>query len=107
MKVILFYEIQLLQEGHWVWENSKRPLTFINWLFGEPNNAGGNENCADVDFSNNHKWVDIQCERKNRAKPFCHTDKIAGLKVKKVSLSTYLKVFIQLIVKLSFFCFLV
>ena len=76
----------MYQEGQWVWESSKRPLTFTNWLSGEPNNAGGNENCADVDFSNNHQWVDIQCERRDRAKAFCQTDKKATLNVEKVSL---------------------
>lgn len=48
-----------------------RPLNFTNWLSGEPNNAGEDENCADLDVSQNHQWVDIQCGRSDRAKPIC------------------------------------
>ncbi len=33
-------DIQL--EGNFVWESSGLPVTYFNWLGGEPNNAGGN-----------------------------------------------------------------
>lgn len=55
----------------WFWQSSKQPLNFTNWLIGEPNNAEGNEFCIEMDVSQNHRWVDTQCERSDRAKPFC------------------------------------
>ena len=44
-----------------------------------------------MDFSNNHKWVDIQCDRKDRAKPFCQTDKIGTFEFEKVSLNVFVR----------------
>lgn len=56
-------------EGWWTWSNSK-PLTFVNWKRGEPNNANGIENCAVlvVEFQVSF-WMDISCD--SRFKYIC------------------------------------
>ncbi|XP_070539201.1 perlucin-like protein [Ptychodera flava] len=47
-------------EGVWVWVDGS-PLTYSNWMPGEPNNAGKREHCAHL-YSNQHgKWNDYPC----------------------------------------------
>ncbi|XP_078740800.1 collectin-11-like, partial [Lampetra fluviatilis] len=38
------------------------PLGYANWIAGEPNNSGGDEDCA-VIVANGGKWNDILCTR--------------------------------------------
>ncbi|XP_056586843.1 macrophage mannose receptor 1-like [Triplophysa dalaica] len=35
--------------------------TFINWMTGEPNNAGNSENCTAVSFSDAGEWTEQNC----------------------------------------------
>ncbi|XP_030630836.1 macrophage mannose receptor 1-like [Chanos chanos] len=35
--------------------------TFRNWSPGQPDNAGGNQNCTAVSFSDSGKWTDEKC----------------------------------------------
>ncbi|KAL5016210.1 hypothetical protein ScPMuIL_005799 [Solemya velum] len=35
-------------ESSFIWSHSGRSLTFQNWHQGEPNNAGGNEDCVHI-----------------------------------------------------------
>ncbi|KAG8261889.1 mannose binding [Homalodisca vitripennis] len=51
-------------EGHWIWMSTGDTLPdFTDWLPGEPNNNGGNENCLHLVESNNqgYMWNDIPC----------------------------------------------
>lgn len=41
------------------WEDGRRP-TYLHWLPGEPNNYGGNENCAELKYSG--QWNDVKCK---------------------------------------------
>ena len=47
-------------EGEWVDVNTGAPMTWQPWRTGQPNNYGGNENCA-VDFRREGKFNDIIC----------------------------------------------
>ena len=47
--------------GEWKWlDGSTTPIHTLNWSPGEPNNAGGRQNCAQIAPS--HEWDDINCE---------------------------------------------
>ena len=47
------------QEGSFVWFNNQPP-TYTNWNPGEPNDAGGGEDCAHI-WSTTPRWNDIPC----------------------------------------------
>lgn len=42
------------------WEDGRRP-TYLHWIPGEPNNYGGNEDCAEMKYSG--QWNDIKCKK--------------------------------------------
>ncbi len=46
-------------EGRWLWSSAAR-VGFTAWNTGEPNNAGGNENCGEWIFPNG-RWNDLDC----------------------------------------------
>ncbi|XP_046547951.1 perlucin-like isoform X2 [Haliotis rubra] len=48
-------------EGIWLWEGQRR-MNYTNWSPGQPDNAGGNENCLEIrlNFGN---WNDYQCQK--------------------------------------------
>jgi hypothetical protein len=46
-------------EGRWLWADGSR-VSFTAWNAGEPNNAGGNENCGEWLFPL-ARWNDIDC----------------------------------------------
>lgn len=46
------------KEGTFVYPSGE-PLVYSNWVSGEPNNAGGVENC--VEMFTNGKWNDKNC----------------------------------------------
>ncbi|XP_046659397.1 multiple epidermal growth factor-like domains protein 6 isoform X2 [Homalodisca vitripennis] len=51
-------------QGHWIWMSTGDTLPdFTDWLPGEPNNDGGNENCLHLVESNNqgYMWNDVPC----------------------------------------------
>jgi hypothetical protein len=45
----------------WVWESSGLPLTYFNWHTGEPNNAGGNDYCVQIQAQVGGHWNDASC----------------------------------------------
>ncbi|KAL3841961.1 hypothetical protein ACJMK2_020037 [Sinanodonta woodiana] len=53
----------ILVEGDWVWADSQTSLSsraYTNWLAGEPNNLGRNENC--LSLFNSGLWNDEDCD---------------------------------------------
>ncbi|KAG1937899.1 macrophage mannose receptor [Pimephales promelas] len=57
----------------WQWSDQSNS-SFRNWNTGEPNNAGGNENCAVIKPNAQGQWADVSC---NNQFPFmCHEDKL-------------------------------
>ncbi|XP_030279442.1 CD209 antigen-like protein C [Sparus aurata] len=52
-------------EGMWKWVDGS-PLTTSLWDSGEPNSAGGNEDCVVMNsFKNVNSWNDERCENEN------------------------------------------
>lgn len=49
----------LMEEGIFSWSSNGRPITFKRWLSGQPDNAGGNENCVEM---YDHQWNDNKCQ---------------------------------------------
>ncbi len=48
-------------EGHFMWTD-RTPFDFAFWNDGEPNNAGGNENCIHLASWAGGRWNDIPCD---------------------------------------------
>ena len=66
-----------LQEGTWVWNDTGRVADYTNWYLGEPNNVGGNEDCAVLSGSDFYfvNWYDVNCEKGFwNAKPICEIE---------------------------------
>ncbi|XP_050971613.1 C-type mannose receptor 2-like [Labeo rohita] len=62
-----------LFKDSWQWSDQSNS-SFRYWNTGEPNNAGGGENCATVNQDVQGRWNDISC---NKNYPFvCHEDKL-------------------------------
>ena len=51
------------QEGTWIWAGI--PSQYTYWCSGEPNNAGGNEDCAVINWQPSGCWNDLACSRTN------------------------------------------
>lgn len=51
-------------EPQFYWMAYEKPVTFTDWLEGEPNNAGGHENCIQIWTPKNFKWNDESCYTK-------------------------------------------
>ena len=52
-------------EGTFVYDSDNSPISFTNWNFGEPNNAGLGEDCA---IMNGHgKWNGLPCTDSQRS----------------------------------------
>jgi len=47
------------EEGVWVWQEDKSTADFINWATDEPDDAGGNEDCALL--LSDKTWSDADC----------------------------------------------
>ncbi len=47
-------------EGTWVWESGSSS-TYTNWRGGEPNDSGGNEDCAQLNRYTDQTWNDEPC----------------------------------------------
>ncbi|XP_070569367.1 perlucin-like protein [Ptychodera flava] len=48
------------EEGNWVWVDNSG-ISYTNWSDGEPNNSGGDENCAHILDNKDGKWNDSHC----------------------------------------------
>ncbi|HCH66634.1 MAG TPA: hypothetical protein DFR83_27760, partial [Deltaproteobacteria bacterium] len=50
-----------VEEGRWVWLDGSE-LAYSPWAPGEPNNYGGPEGCATINYEGNNGWHDFPCE---------------------------------------------
>lgn len=64
-------------EGRWLWSNAA-PVSFSAWNAGEPNNAGGSENCGEWLFPGG-RWNDLDC---GLTEPFLCEAKLASPKAR-------------------------
>ncbi|XP_053682963.1 perlucin-like [Sabethes cyaneus] len=57
-------------EGHFVWISTNKPVGYLtgylNYSPGQPDNAGGNENCLEIGRWGGVVWNDVPCEWKQR-----------------------------------------
>merc|ERR1712168_531613 len=53
------------EEGKYVYASGEKG-EFFNWFAGEPNNRG-NEDCVVMRAKKGYKWVDLRCNKKERA----------------------------------------
>ena len=60
----------IFQEGHFVWESSGVPLSYVNWGSGAPYDGSENEDCLYI-YSPDMKWGDDKCGVSVAYKPFC------------------------------------
>ncbi|XP_045191034.1 perlucin-like protein [Mercenaria mercenaria] len=52
------------EESTWIWMNSRQPLrssSFNDWIPGQPDNYGADENCACIYSQANYQWNDYPC----------------------------------------------
>ncbi|XP_038579765.1 galactose-specific lectin nattectin-like [Micropterus salmoides] len=49
------------KEGVWLWSDGSK-YDFKGWAAGEPNNAGGRENCMEINFSERDYVNDANCD---------------------------------------------
>ncbi|XP_052774130.1 low affinity immunoglobulin epsilon Fc receptor-like [Mya arenaria] len=66
----------LQEEGSWLWQATGTAPEYTNWMPGEPNNTGNDENCALI--YKGGKWNDGHCTTVSRY--ICeHTDESAQI----------------------------
>lgn len=63
-----------MQEGIWRWAGNNKVATFSDWAPGEPNNAGGNENCVHFGYGTGYRWNDLICSYKMQ--PLCESEPV-------------------------------
>ncbi|KAH9498761.1 hypothetical protein Btru_005065 [Bulinus truncatus] len=63
------------REGVWVYHRSKRPVEYLNWKRGEPNNLNGRENCIVIWGDAGDLMNDTVCKSNPYRYPFiCEVD---------------------------------
>uniref|UniRef100_A0A673ADT4 C-type lectin domain-containing protein n=2 Tax=Sphaeramia orbicularis TaxID=375764 RepID=A0A673ADT4_9TELE len=50
------------EEGQWL-NVDGTPFNYTNWCSGQPDNHGGRESCAEVNFSGRRCWNDFVCTK--------------------------------------------
>ncbi|KAK6486770.1 lectin-like isoform X1 [Huso huso] len=53
-----------LQGNRFKWTDGS-PWRFTNWMLGEPNNSGSDENCIEIFHNGDRRWNDINCRDKS------------------------------------------
>ena len=52
------------REGQWMWIDGVRAAEGnVNWVAGEPNNSGGDEDCGVVNINGHNGALDAKCSR--------------------------------------------
>ena len=64
-------------EGTWRWQESHQEPSYTNWMSGQPDNDGGDENCVNKAFRSDPsgKWNDQQCNENDDAHALCQMEK--------------------------------
>ncbi|XP_067256472.1 C-type mannose receptor 2-like [Chanodichthys erythropterus] len=65
----------------WQWSDQSNS-SFRYWRSNEPNNVGGNENCAAMDQNAQGQWIDVSCNNNNQFPFVCHEEKLILIKQK-------------------------
>ena len=50
-------------EGLFTYNSSGMPISYSNWITGQPDDKGATQNCVAV--NNNAQWRDLPCENVN------------------------------------------
>ena len=53
----------ITNEGTFTYESNGQPIGYKNWNYGEPNDWGSGEDCAEI-YVNTGKWNDLSCNNK-------------------------------------------
>ena len=53
----------ITNEGTFTYESNGQPIGYKNWNYGEPNDWGSGEDCAEINV-NTGKWNDLSCNNK-------------------------------------------
>jgi hypothetical protein len=54
-------------EGLWKISGTNTIVPFTDWKGTEPQNLGGNEDCAVFSYGYSFSWADVPCSSKHRA----------------------------------------
>ncbi|XP_055549917.1 perlucin-like [Wyeomyia smithii] len=49
------------EEGEFYWQPTGVKFSYTSWSSGQPDNAGGNENCVETKSAYGWKWNDAKC----------------------------------------------
>lgn len=49
-------------EPYFYWIDRKKPMSFANWISGDPNNSNGYEDCLELRYDSDLKWNDCSCD---------------------------------------------
>lgn len=66
------------KETEWTWVIDLSKLGYSNWNSGQPNNAGGNEDCAHFYKPFNYEWNDMPCNYTGGGY-ICESENVSGL----------------------------
>ena len=90
LNVIWIGGTDIHQEGVWQWTDNM-PWEFTSWIGGEPNNAGGNEDC--LQWHAAHGWNDAPCEYQVPYRFLCSKKTHSGKKLPGLNIFFALGVF--------------
>ena len=52
----------IVREGHWIWAHTHEEFDYTDWAPGEPNSQRGDQDCMQIQGSQDYQWDDIECD---------------------------------------------